>query len=169
MAEAYKRKPSAEPSGATLRENLALALRDEAARRSFRIRMTVGGALPAQSYSLHFSMTGTGETQCRFECRLTKRRGAAEKANLPAKEVLALLKSIQGALELPHEQPRFLPDTLVGILEISDGANVRRFYFAADPEQAKTQGKLAPDALARAANAIYATVAKLVGQRSVKP
>jgi len=72
-------------------------------------------------------------------------------------------------VKLPQEQPLFLPDTLVGILEVSDGTSLRRFYFAADPEQAKTQGKISPPELLQAVDAIYAAGAKLTGNRRVKP
>ena len=80
-----------------------------------------------------------------------------------------MLGKLERVVKLPQEQPLFLPDTLVGILEVSDGTNLRRLYFAADPEQAKTQGKKPPPELVQAVDAIYAIGAKLTGKRRVKP
>jgi hypothetical protein len=169
MADRAKSKPSAQPGGPTLRENLELALRDETARHSFRIEMLVAGGLPAQSYRFEFLLAGTGEVQSQFTCRVSKREGKAGKSMLEPKQVLAILKAARRVLELPDEKPRFLPDTLVGFLEISDGTHTRRIYFAADAEQAKTQGKVPPAALKTVLDAIYTTAAKLMGERSVKP
>ena len=70
---------------------------------------------------------------------------------------------------MPPEQPRFLPDTLVGKLEISDGNSRQRWYFAADPDQASVQQMQTPPAVAKAADAIYAAGGRLMGMRSVKP
>lgn len=169
MAEHQKNKPAAQPGGPTVLDNLRLALRDEAARRRFHVRLNVRGGLPAQSYRLEFDMAGSGEVQSQYADALSKREGRTDKAALDSRQVLAILKTLAPALELADEQPRFLPDTLVGILEISDGTNTHRIYFAADPDQAKAQGKLLPPALQAAVNSIYAAAAKLLGQRSVKP
>ena len=80
-----------------------------------------------------------------------------------------MLGKLERVVKLPQEQPLFLPDTLVGILEVSDGTSLRRFYFAADPEQAKPQGRIPPPELLQAVDAIYAAGAKLTGNRRVKP
>jgi hypothetical protein len=169
MADVAKGKPSAQPTGPTLREKLELALRDEAVRRPFRVEVLVAGGLPAQSYRFEFQLAGSGDVQTRFACRRSQRERSSDKAKLESRQVLAILRAARALLELPDEQPRFLPDTLVGFLEISDGTQTRRFYFIADPEQAKTQGKVPPAALTAVLNAIYATGAKLMGERSIKP
>ena len=96
-------------------------------------------------------------------------REKAERTNLATKDLVALLRKLERVVSLPQEQPLFLPDTVVGILEISDGTGLRRFYFAADPEQAKTQGKIPPSELLQVVNTIYAMGARLTGSRQVKP
>lgn len=168
MADA-KRTPAAQPAGTTLRDNLELAMRDDAVRRAFRVEMLVAGGLPEKSYRLEFLLSGAGDVTCRFACRLSKRESRAEKASLEAKQVTTILRAARRVLELPDEPPRFLPDTLVGFVEISDGNQTRRIYFAADPEQAKTQGKVPPADLKTLVDAIYANAARLMGERSVKP
>ena len=170
MASHDKPQPSGEPQ-ISLSERLARALKDEASRRLLSVRMTVRGGLPSQKYSFEFAASGDGAAICRFEDQLRKRKGAevTARTSLGDKEFVQLLKKLQPALERPTEVPSFLPDTVVGILEISDGTVVRRIYFAADPEQAKTQGKVPPREVLRAAEAVYAAGARLSGSRNVKP
>jgi hypothetical protein len=169
MAQSEKKKPSVAPGPPSLAENLTLALKDDRVRRSFRVKLTIHGGVRGQDYSFEFLATGDGTAECRFECSLSGRKGGPEKFSHADKDFTSLLGKLQKTLQLPHEQPQFLPDTLVGVLEVSDGVNVRRLYFAADLEQAKTQGKSPPLELLAAVDAIYSIAAKLTGKRSVRP
>jgi hypothetical protein len=169
MEQNGKKKPTVSPGPPSLADNLKLAVKDEGVRRSVRVTLKIHGGVRGQNYSFEFSAAGDGAAQCRFECGLSGRKGESEKASLPDKDFAGLLGKLQKTVQLPHEQPTFLPDTVVGVLEVSDGANVRKFYFAADPEQAKTQGKPPAPELLAAVNAIYAVGAQLTGSRSVKP
>jgi hypothetical protein len=167
--EKKKQLPSIGPEQYSLSRNLALALKDEGIRRTFSVNMRVRGGIPSQGYSFDFSAVGDGTAECKFECSPSGRKGESKKTNLATKDVVALLRKLERVVSLPQEQPLFLPDTVVGILEISDGITLRRFYFAADPEQAKTQGKIPPSELLQVVNAIYAMGARLTGSRQVKP
>jgi hypothetical protein len=169
MAQNEKKKPSAFPAPPSLAENLKLAVKDERVRRAFRVALTIHGGVRGQNYSFEFAATGDGDVRCAFECGLSGRKGKSEKSSLADKDFASLLGKLQKTMQLPHDQPKFLPDTVVGVLEVSDGADMRRFYFAADPEQAKTQGKVPPAELLAAVNAIYSIGAKLTGSRSAKP
>lgn len=169
MAQNTKQPPSIGPQQHSLSENLRLAIKDERVRRGLTVKMTVRGGIPSQAYSFDFAAAGDGTAECRFECHLSGRKGQSEKTRLAPKDMAAMLRALGRAVTLPQEQPLFLPDTLVGILEVSDGTSVRRFYFAADPEQAKTQGKIPPRDLLQAVDAIYAIGAKLTGNRRAKP
>lgn len=174
MASNEKNQPSIALAPTPIRERLALALKDEGVGRSFSVKLKVGGGVHSQDYSLNFLATGEGRAECQFACRLTGRSGdsatyARAKAARSANDFRSLLKKMEPVVQLPVSQPRFLPDTLVGILEISDGRQVHRVYFAADPDQAKTQGLTPPRELLAAVNAIYTMGSKLTGQRSVKP
>jgi len=171
MAQEEKPQPSATPPGTPLGERLSRALQDEAMRRSVSVKMTVRGGLPSKKYSFEFAARGDGIAFCRFEDQLTKRKGEGETARAPFgdKEFVSLLKKLQPVLARPVEPPSFLPDTLIGILEISDGTEVQRIYFAADPEQAKTQNKVPAPELLQAIEAVYASGALLSGKRNVKP
>jgi hypothetical protein len=169
MAPSQKKQPSITPGPPSLDENLALALKDETVRRTVNVKLTIRGGIESQAYSFDFSAAGDGTAESRFECRPSGRKGESKKTSLAGKDFVALLGKVRRAMQLLQEQPSFLPDTVVGILEVSDGRNVRRFYFAADPEQAKTQGKTPPPELLGAVNAIYSLSARLTGSRSVKP
>ena len=169
MAQIPKQQPSIAPGPRSLDENLALALKDETVRRTVNVKLMIRGGLEPQAYSFDFSAAGDGTAECRFECRPSGRKGQSEKTSLADKDFVALLGKVRRTMQIPYEQPSFLPDTVVGILEVSDGGNVRRFYFAADAEQAKTQGKTPPPKLLGAVNAIYSLGARLTGKRSVKP
>ncbi len=167
--EKKKQPPSIAPEEHSLSNNLSLAMKDEGIRKAFSVKMKIRGGIPSQGYSFDFSAAGDGTAECKFECYLSGRKGESEKKNLATKDFAALLRKFEPVVALPQEQALFLPDTVVGILEISDGTSVRRFYFAADPEQAKTQGKIPPSELLQVVNAIYAMGAKLTGSRQVKP
>ena len=171
MAPEDKPRPAASPPQPPLSERLAAAIEDPSLRQPLSIRMTVRGGLPAKKYSFEFAASGDGAAVCRFEDRLKNREGESATANsrMTDKAFVALLTNLQPALTRPVEPPSFLPDTVIGILEISDGTSVRRIYFAADPEQARTQGKVPPPEVQQAVDAVYAAGASLTGVRNIKP
>jgi hypothetical protein len=171
MAQEEKPQPSAAPSQVLLAERVARAIDDEESRRSLSVKMTVRGGLPSQRYTFEFAAAGDGTASCRVDDQMRKRSSDSRTAQstLGNREFVNLLKRLRPVLERPIEPPRFLPDTVVGILEVSDGTAVRRIYFAADPEQARTQGKVPPPEVRQAVDAVYAAGASLTGQRNVKP
>src|SRR5262245_55319332 len=97
--------------------------------------------MPAQAYHFEVSPRGGAAVRCHFKCRLRDRHQTAEPSALKKGEFSRLLKHIQASeiLERASEPPRFLPDTLVGVLEISDGQSSQRTWFAADAPQALVQ------------------------------
>jgi hypothetical protein len=169
MASDDKAKPTLTPGPPELADRLDAALTDEATRRALVVKMTIRGGLQPQAYAFDFVAHGGGNAECSFEDRLHGASCERTTLRLSPDDFRDLLKKIQGALRLPHEQPSFLPDTVLGILEVSDGRDVRRLYFAADPEQAKTQGQVPPRELRTAIDAIYAAAARVTGQRLRKP
>lgn len=171
MAQDEKRQPTSTPAQTTLRERIATAIADAASRRPMVVRMTVRGGLPSQRYRFEFEAKGDGSATCRVDDEI-KRRPAAEarvRRTLEDREFVALLRRVEPALARPRETPAFLPDTLVGILEVSDGSTVERLYFAADPEQARLQNKVPPREVQQAIDAVYAAGASLTGVRNIKP
>ncbi len=127
--------------------------------------------MPSQSYYFDFRVSGRGPVTCEMRCALTGREANARVENVEAAEFSALLKKLLNSrvLELVPEPPRFLPDTVVGCLEISDGETTFRAYFAADPGQVNPQTKAPPPELLRAVDAVYAAASRLTGKRALKP
>ena len=72
-------------------------------------------------------------------------------------------------LSTKTEPPRFLPDTLVGIIEVSSGETAHRVYYAADPDQAAVQGLSTPAAVLEAAEALYKAAEKILEIKDVRP
>ena len=173
MSKNHKREPQLTPTAEpSIQESLAKAIAakgDE--KKDISVSLKIAGGLPSEAYHLEFRASGEA-VQCEFECEMSGRKGTSTQAKtLKSGEVTTLLKNVleSGLLSIPQELPKFLPDTLVGILEISDGVSVYRTYFAADPEQAKTQNKPLRPELEKAVNEIYRMAAKATGVRSVKP
>ncbi|HSC08462.1 MAG TPA: hypothetical protein VLD59_16685 [Steroidobacteraceae bacterium] len=169
MASTPKTAPTIAPASRSLAETFAAFATQKEAGSSLIVTLSVRGGPPAKAYRLEFVARGDGNAHCQYECRLTHKEGTSGDARLSGQQLRAVFGKVAAVLALPEEQPRFLPDTLIGILDLSDGITVRRFYFAADADQAKTQGKVPPPALKRLVDSIYVTAAALTKQRSVKP
>lgn len=136
-----------------------------------KISLHVSGGAPSQLYAFEFSVDARGNAACRLDDQSSDRHAEVPSYQLDEEELLRLLRSVResGLLDLPDEIPRFLPDTIIGILEISDGVSTFRRYFAAEDEQAKTQNKEPPAAVTEVAEAIYTAGRKLTHEQSVKP
>ena len=171
MARQRKARPELPPDGEPLQDVLRRALRDEQARRPVTISLQVRGGAPGQAYSFDFRAAGDGTARAELSDALRQRQARSGAASVEERDFARLLRRIvsSGVLELPEEPPRFLPDTVVGILEVSDGRSTYRRYFAADPDQAAVQGKSPPPELVRAIEPIYALGAALTKVRSVRP
>ena len=167
-----KTKPTLSPDQPeALRETLERAVKDPRAGKDLRVSLEIRGGLVGQSYTFEFEASGKGEVRCSLRCELSGRRGRAKKTGVDTKYFVGLLRAIRDSrvLELPPQQPRFLPDTVIGCFRVTDGTNEYRTYFAADPDQAEVQNLSAPLPLAKAVGAVYSRGAKLIGVRSVKP
>lgn len=171
MAE-QKRRPEPIGDHESFEDKLERAASDEP-DRDLRVSLLVAGGAPSQRYRFHFAADGSGGVEGELHCELSGREGKARRAKLARKQFADLVRDVvaSGVLEVPAEQPRFLPDTVVGTLELTDGRSSLSWDFAADPEQAKAQGAVPPRAVERAADEIYSRAAKLMGKRtpSVKP
>lgn len=167
-----KTRPDLTPAGPSrLAESVDHALTDPQSRNDIEISLAVHGGLPSQAFHLDFEASGGGTVRCRLACELSGRQAHVEEARLDEKGLVRLLEDLQEnkVLELPDEPPSFLPDTLVGRLVISDGQVSRTFFFAADPEQAKTQGRPPAPELQRVLDTIYDLAATVADVESARP
>ena len=148
MSKQRKGEPSLSPPlpsvPASPRETLLKAVQEPRVAEEVTVALKISGGLPSQAYRFEFRASGKGEVHCEMRSELTSRQAKAQVQQLESKQFTALLRNLlaSGVLEVPQEPPRFLPDTLVGRLEISDGKSVHRIYFAADPDQASVQDKV---------------------------
>jgi hypothetical protein len=132
----------------------------------------VSGGNPAEAYFLDLRVSGDGHVTYEYFDKLISDDEYQGETNLQDKEVVVLLKKIleNKVLELPETEPQFAPGTTVGKLEITDGTSQFRIYFAADEEQAASQGKVPPQELTKFVESLYKLGSDLViGVESVKP
>lgn len=169
-----KEIPKQTPATKSLREVLSKALAEPSTRRrKLKIALSIHGGVPSQSYDFDFQVSGKEIARCEMKCALTGRHRQNRNLRLAAGDFDLLLKKLLASkiLEPPQEQPRFLPDTVVGCLEISDSVSTYRTFFAADKEQARTQGKTPSSEVNKVVEAIYRLGSKLmkVKERELKP
>lgn len=155
----------------TLSENLQKAIEDESVRERITISLQVNGGLASERYQLFLEASGRGSVEYEYRSQLLDDTLRSGTADISDEAFVALLKQVRvsGVLGLSQEDPRFVPDTVIGILEISDGENSFRATFAADPEQAEEQGRTPPPEVTEAADAMYALGARVMDLESVKP
>lgn len=172
MANTKKARPSQIPGAPrSLEETLKLAIIDPREAPGLRVILRIGGGLKDQFYSFFLEASSSGTVDCELRCAFSKRSGRARKKRITLKRFARLLQEIyaSGVLKASPEPTGFLPDTVVGCLEVVDGQQSFRTYFAADRDQAETQKRPVPDRLERALEAVYALGAEVTGLRSVKP
>ncbi len=169
MPETPKHTPEPLEEPEALRSALERAADGKADRR-LEISLRVVGGAPSQRYRFEFVARGTGRASTELSCEATDREGKSNE-RLDSAELADLARKMlaSGILETPAEAPRFLPDTVVGILDITNGTTSFRRYFAADADQAQVQAAAPPSGVAEAADAIFSLGAKRMGKRSIKP
>lgn len=135
------------------------------------LSMRVVGGVHSQSYRFQLIVSGRGDAHCELQCRVTGRQGRVHDVKLEPRQVIELSQRVyeSGILDVAPEPPRFLPDTIVGVIEISNGVSTLRVYFAADPDQAAAQDRVPPEAVRRTAEAMYSLGRQMLGLPSAEP
>ena len=139
--------------------------------RDLVISLRVAGGMPSQAYRLDYRIGGDLRARVALDDNRANRRREADNEEVDRDQLTEVARELvaNGVLDVPTVRPRFLPDTVVGIIEISNGERSFRVYFAADPDQASVQEEPPRAELQRAAAAIYASAGGLMGERSVGP
>ncbi len=143
---------------------------DLAKRKELKVSLKISGGIPSQAYRFNLNVTGEGSSDSSLHCAITNREGRGE-TNLEAKELNHLFTTItkSNILNIYQAPPLFLPDTLIGILEISYHDQVHRIYFAADEAQAEVQNMKTPSEVKLVIDQLYKIGNKILKLRSVKP
>jgi hypothetical protein len=155
-----------DPLRATL-ERAAAGDVDE--RLTFDLR--VSGGMPSQAYRLEHRIGGDRRARASRVDERAGRRREADRTEIEHDELAAVARQIldSGVLDVPVQPPRFLPDTVVGLIEISDGEHTFRVWFAADPDQASVQESPPRPEVLRAVDALYASAGGLMDEESLGP
>lgn len=143
---------------------------DLSKRKELKISLKISGGIPSQAYRFSFNLSGEGFLNSSLDCTMTKRK-ARKETRLEAKELNDLFDTIikSNILNMYQAPPAFLPDTLVGILEISYNDMTHRVYFAADEAQAEVQNMKTPPEVKKVLDHLYSIGNKIHKLRSVKP
>ena len=170
MNERQKRKPEPLDESEVLKAALSRATKGEI-DEDLSISFRVAGGSPKQRYRLMFEASGGRLEVCTLDCEMSDRHGLAEAHELDTKIISSLSRSLLQSelLSTTTKPPRFLPDTLVGIIEITSGNTTHRTYFAADADQAAIQDMTPPEAVLKAAEAIYKTAGSILDIDNVRP
>jgi len=171
MTDQHKAEPTQSPPLQPLAAVVRQALDDPAIRKGVRVALRVAGGAPGQSYAFEVRASGDGAGHAELRSQRPERQARAERATVTNEAFVNLLRRLVNSkiLETPSTPPRFLPDTLVGYLEVTHDGSVHRAYFAAEPEQARSQGASTSPELSKVVDAVYALGAGLLGRKSVKP
>lgn len=168
MPDNEKRFPEAPDPAEAINATLARAAEGEV-DSDLSISFRVAGGPPRARYRLEFRIE---DRLMSGELEDTKnRRGAADQREADRGVVSSLARELldSGFLRAPAQPPRFLPDTLVGIIDVSGNGRHRRVYFAADADPAAVQGLTTPPAVLRAAEALYRAAGGVLGRDDVRP
>lgn len=172
MVSNEKAEPTIGPDpGLSLENSLEVARVEPEAAEGLRVSLRISGGVPSQRYELEFEADATGEARAALRDELTERRPRSEKRWLETDQLGKLLDTIErmGLLRIAPQKPVFLPDTLVGILEISDGIEAHRSYFAADSDQAETQDRRPPEPVQAVVEEIYELAGQILEVEDVRP
>lgn len=169
-----KSQPSETPPDGPRARPLAEALRRavvEPTAEPVSVEVRVAGGMPSKRYRFHFHARGPNDATIDFLDDVRKEGRKLERADLPKESWQELLDQIarSGVLDQPQEPPRFLPDTVVGWIEVKAGDASRRVYFIADERQAQEQRKLPPKALLDVVETVYDLSSRSLNIRTIKP
>jgi hypothetical protein len=166
-----KAKPDVnfEPAESFVGELKNVLLKDEA-RKDINVRLFIKGGIPSQSYRFQLNLNGRGEVDCFIDDKLRQRHGEA-KAVINIEQSVQLFSQILKAniLNIFNENTLFLPDTLVGYLEITYQKYKHRVYFTPLEDQAEVQNMRMPGGLEVILEQLFDIGSKALKIDSVNP
>lgn len=170
MNELEKRRPQPLGDDGELESALSAAAAGDI-EADLSISFRVSGGAPGQRYRLELEIRGQRLEVCRLDCAISDRHRAVEGRQMAVEDYSSLARHLlhSGLLDTKVGPPRFLPDTVVAVITVASGSATRRFYFAADADQAAVQGLTAPTAVLNAAEALYHVAGSMLDMDDVRP
>jgi len=172
MNNTNKAQPGGIPSGPeSLATKVGPANETPSDPTEIQITLDIEGGSAAERYELHLAITGSGDVQSGLKDHLRQLDLAPRVGQAEAQEISDVLKNIDVAqmIAFRSELPPIPPDSVVGILHISDGREEVAIPFMADEGQAETAGFELPEELRRAIDGIYEIAARQLDIETVKP
>ena len=168
-----KNQPSETPPQGPRAKQLSEVLRrsvDDPAAAPVSVEVHIAGGMPSKRYRFDFQARGPRDVRIDFLDNLRKSGKKVDRTDLSDEEWRGLIDRIarSGVLDNAQESPRFLPDTVVGWLEVKAGDTSRRIYFIADEKQAKHQKKVPSKALLDVVETVYAISSRSLDM-AIKP
>jgi hypothetical protein len=140
-----------------------------------RVRLTIEGGVRGEEYRFHFEAAAGGGLAYGLKSELTGRHIPDAVGRIDPSQFERLLRTAEpGQLQRAQRGrlPPIPPCSLVGRLDIFDGAERAQIVFMADPEQARQAGHRLPPAVRRTVDRIYALAAaemRLESAADVRP
>jgi hypothetical protein len=109
-------------------------LQDPEQRESVRLTYYVHGGAPTERLEERVELTGGGEIRVDVRDETDPQRGGEAAGTVDAEELTTILDALDEAGErlYTREDASFLPDSLVGWVDVTVGDETERFYFDAD-------------------------------------
>ena len=149
------------------------AAADPAKRPSAYIRLVVAGGVHGERYDFAFMADAAGNVESRLRDDLKQREAVMpldrQRGDPDRFRRLVELVDVAALLRADPPATGFPPDSIVGLLEVSDGEQVERFRFLADEAQAARASARAPEPLSHAVAAVYAAAAEELGVEDPRP
>jgi hypothetical protein len=138
--------------------------------RNFKIQLTVSGGLPAKAYYFSIQLEKNGPMVCRYDSKLDRRKDekSTKTDDKDVDQLISLLRKTR-IFDFKQPPPRFIPDTVVGKLEIYLDDLYHVQYFVADEKQAKSQYVPTHSALADVVDWLYDKGARSLNRKTIKP
>lgn len=138
--------------------------------QNFKLQLTVSGGMPAKAYHFFFSIEKNGRMQCQYNSKLGKRKyEKSDRATDSDIEQLVQLLLKTRIFDFQQPPPRFVPDTVVGKLEIYIVNLYHVQYFAADDKQGSYQQMPTHAELPKVVDWIYGKAARVLDKKNIKP
>ena len=164
----------APPDPNRIAAGLRAAFADPKTHPQAYIRLTASGGVRGEAYDFEYRIDASGKTSVHLRdemkgVRLTEPAPDAKKVTAAQFASLAAALDIDALMRSETPSGKFPPDSVVGRLEIGNGADKAIFLFLADEEQAKQARIAVPDPLRKAVDALYRAAATQLQIESVRP